>query len=721
MDTSHSAFNEERGSWLAEVLLWRMNVSVSGRKDGLTSRGGYRGSSIDGESDHSSSSSSSSNDNPSTGSISSGSSTDTRPLIKIPITNGVAQPKDSSNSEAYGKASNADTAAENGPRFEMDHQVPSIQVLEALYPYEGRAVVDDDHNLDKRVFVSQKMEEDGNSDTLDIENNKDKEASSEATAEILLDQYRADANAQLESYKESQQQQPSAQPDVTLKVEEIHDSKTLNGNEHGEVERVSVNKWNKNHEHFDLEDDGLIQGTRPMVVSGDDAGQTGSRGTRTRNRVLAHHHHHYQHINSKDTPSQQQDQGQTSLAQGQDSHIVDDSHLDDIVAMDENPDLLDSANQKALVLAGPAGKQNDRVTSDLEENSPEQEDRKNRASSSQSSPPPSQSAPLIVPDSLRNRGLVPSVLGAHHCTPQFCVNVSVSDDGQFATFHIERDLVNTGWISLGIGYAMTTADLIILWPVPTDSSTHSRGATLSRRTSHSYVEPQLVGMHSTAEEGKAESTEASLYPPDEYILHNRNPLSIDLQGNSLSSSKTPVTLFPQDEDGSKKFIVQFTRPIRTRNRAYKLTPGTEQDFCWAYSPQSISPDSVEDPAAHIRQHLSVGSFAMDVAANQPHLKEVLQKLKSENEKEEAAENEQKKKALEESNRRLAAEERERTKGTNSGGIEKVPLKDGSEEGGPEAQVMSGTATAWPVMRWRSSMTLQACSSLVAVAFMFFLW
>ncbi|KAF9334625.1 hypothetical protein BG006_001808 [Podila minutissima] len=263
----------------------------------------------------------------------------------------------------------------------------------------------------------------------------------------------------------------------------------------------------------------------------------------------------------------------------------------------------------------------------------------------QASPPP-----LVIPDTILHRGLVPSVQGGHHCTPQFCVNTTLSPDGRFATFHIERNLAATGWISLGIGYAMTMADLIILWPNPT--AEHPRGAVLSRRTSHAYVEPQLVGHALPGRDGiKADSaSEANLYPANEYILHNTVPV-VAAAGGAAPAVAVATGVFPD-----KKFIVQFTRPVKIRNRAFKLTPGQTQDFCWAYSPNPISPDSVGDPGAHIDKHFSVGSFAMDVGANQPQLKEVVAQLRKEDEREEAEEQALKAKELEESNRRLAEEE-----------------------------------------------------------------
>ena len=134
-------------------------------------------------------------------------------------------------------------------------------------------------------------------------------------------------------------------------------------------------------------------------------------------------------------------------------------------------------------------------------------------------PLPSFPPTAVLPEELRNRGLVPSAKGGYHCTPQFCVNVSLTDDGQFATFHIEQSMDETGWISLGIGYAKTAADLLIMWPNKDPASGGGpRGATLSRRTSHAYVEPQLASRGEA--EIKASGKGESLYLENEYILHN---------------------------------------------------------------------------------------------------------------------------------------------------------------------------------------------------------
>ncbi|KAG0242080.1 hypothetical protein BGW41_004896 [Actinomortierella wolfii] len=232
-----------------------------------------------------------------------------------------------------------------------------------------------------------------------------------------------------------------------------------------------------------------------------------------------------------------------------------------------------------------------------------------------SSPVAPQPAPVEKPTT---HGLIPSVIGAHHCTPQFCVNVSISDDGQTATFHIERDRAATGWISLGIGYAMTLADILIFWPNP---KAGPHGATFSRRIAHSYIEPRDVSAMDEAE--------AARIPVSEYIFHNA-------AGTPSATSSSPSSALPAAHfDPAKKFVVQFSRPLKVKRSDFDLKPGRSQDFCWAYSPIPISPDQVADPAAHIQQHMSVGSFAMDVGANQPKLKEVLAKLKEKEAQEEA--------------------------------------------------------------------------------------
>lgn len=304
---------------------------------------------------------------------------------------------------------------------------------------------------------------------------------------------------------------------------------------------------------------------------------------------------------------------------------------------------------------------------------------------------------FVVPDTVLH-GLVPSVLGAHHCTAQFCVNTTLSPDGRFATFHIERNMAATGWISLGIGYAMTMADLIILWPNPTED--HPRGAVLSRRTTHAYVEPQLVGHAHPDRDGiKADTASADLYPENEYTLHNTVPVP---QG-----AVTAMAAFPD----TQKFIVQFTRPVKTRNRDFKLTPGQEQDFCWAYSPKPVSPDSIADPGAHITQHFSVGSFAMDVAANQPQLRKVLAQRQAEDAKEEAAEKVRKAQELGESNRRLAEQEAAAT-GGGSG--------DGGKKGGGVSEQHTRKVSSPFLSSSSSSRAFQGLlSCLTALAVLYF--
>ncbi|KAF9584814.1 hypothetical protein BGW38_005084 [Lunasporangiospora selenospora] len=238
----------------------------------------------------------------------------------------------------------------------------------------------------------------------------------------------------------------------------------------------------------------------------------------------------------------------------------------------------------------------------------------------------------IIPETIRNRGLVPKVQGAYHCTPQFCVNVTLSDDGQLATFHIERDLARTGWIALGIGYAMTLADLIIFWPIPESAQDEehggSRGAMLSRRTAHAYVEPVLVGHSSGSNDLEDRPEENSLYAEGEYVLHNLNALT------SPTAESESMQAFSSEAD-QKKFIVQFTRPITVQNRAFRLTPGKEQDFCWA-----------------------VGSFAMDVAANQPGLGPVLEQLRQQEAVQLQKDQDAKKKQIDELNKKLQAENAE---------------------------------------------------------------
>ncbi|KAF9953280.1 hypothetical protein BGZ72_005524 [Mortierella alpina] len=637
------------------------------------------------------------------------------PVLTIPIINGVARP-------VHFDAQLNQEPVDGEVWYELDHPIPPLESSDS----SDLTTLQEQNLSDKRPSA------------------EEKEAAS------LLSEYMADAHSQIESHKEKWLQMhpesvestttaatlktpldgPETLGSVVTKAADEHEGEKKAADEHeGEKRAEKLNKWNKNHDHRDLEQDVLNPQSFSKAGEEDDKQEdgiesTGKQGGQTRSRVLAHHHHHHA-VPQRDAPlvpsshEQQQQQQQTGFAVQQGHRIVNEPSLEDIIVIDKNPDILEKAEPQ---------QETDRSTPNhpllsipvqqrillAETDSPQEEPTSNLKleNTNKDHPNDSAPAPLNAPESLRTRGLVPSVLGAHHCTPQFCVNVSVTEDGQFATFHIERDMAHTGWIALGIGYAMTMADLIVLWPTPSTN----RGAVLSRRTSHAYIEPHLVGHDHPSNPLSDRPSEASLYPPNEYILHNGHPLSTDLHGHPLisagSSSKkklTPATLFPQDPTGSKKFIVQFTRPVKTVNRAFQLTPGTEQDFCWAYCPKPVSPDSVQDPAAHITQHQSVGSFAMDVAANQPGLKDVIQRLKIENEKEAAAEKERRKKELEESNRKLADEEKLRA------GIGAV---DSQGEGGFKVQ-LSEAKVAWVAAGWQSSLTLQACSCLVAVAFMFF--
>ncbi|KAF9347215.1 hypothetical protein BGX26_001285 [Mortierella sp. AD094] len=500
----------------------------------------------------------------------------------------------------------------------------------------------------------------------------------EAKPESIQNKAGAETDLSTQKEKEEQQEQQPQQLEEEQEQEqapEVNDAiKNTKVVETQDGEFVVVNKLNKNYEEFDKDDDQIPLMLHTQTSQSDP--KAGSRGDRTRDRILGHHHHHYiSHVQPPSQNQQKQQQQQQRQHQHQqmfklENSAIEDPSLEDVVVVDENPfifaalarqqhypriQLTNSAEVEEDAIFGTSGIGNgnffvERVNKETNED----EDIDNTATwmkkkkkkkmkkvkrkliqrmgtkdTTTTSPlAPVQVSPAEMPESLRNRGLVPSVNGAHHCTPQFCVNVSLSDDGKFATFHIERPLAETGWISLGIGYAMTMADLLILWPNPTsENGGGPRGAVLSRRSSHAYVEPQLVGCRGHGPLGD-NVEEASLHPSNEYVLHNSNP------GAAVSAG----SVFPDNS----KFIVQFTRPVRTKNLDYKLTPGEEQDFCWAYSPKPISADSVADPGAHITQHLSVGSFAMDVGAGQPQLKEVLAKQKLEDGKADAAEKERKK-------------------------------------------------------------------------------
>ncbi|KAF9282673.1 hypothetical protein BGZ68_005833 [Mortierella alpina] len=590
-------------------------------------------------------------------------------MVAIPVINGVAR-------TIHFNAPSDQEAVNGEIWYELDHPMPQPEISDS----DDITALQEQDSSSKKATVSEK------------------------DAAALLNEYTAEANAQIVSHKEKSypihpESAESTSP-TSATLETARDSQNTLDNisstaadEHGGEKKVeTTNKWNKNHDHRDLEQDDLIP--QPFTEPGNEGRKDedgiestskGKQGDKTRGRVLAHHHHHY------NVPEHEQQQTGFRVKEGH--QIANEPSLEDVTVIDRNPDLLETAEQQQE--AGLSTPSNPLLSTPAHQRILAETDLQQEEPVSLLKDDISPTAPLTVPESLRTRGLVPSV---------------------FATFHIERDMAHTGWIALGIGYAMTMADLIILWP----THTPNRGAVLSRRTSHAYIEPHLVGHdHLSADALSDRPSEASLYPPDEYILHNSHPLSIDLHGNAIlsaphSSTKqkhvlTPMTLFPQDPDGSKKFIVQFTRPVKTVNRAYKLTPGIEQDFCWAYSPKPVSPDSVQDPGAHITQHQSVGSFAMDVAANQPGLKAVIQRLKAEDEQEAAAEKERRKKEIEESNRKLANEAEQRAG---------AGVVDEQGEGGSKAQLSEGKV-AWITAGWQSSLTLQACSCLVAVAFMFF--
>ncbi|KAF9936097.1 hypothetical protein BGZ67_002667 [Mortierella alpina] len=621
-----------------------------------------------------------------------------RPLVAIPVINGVAH-------TIHFDAQSDQKAVDGEVLYELDHPMPLPGSSE---PADIATL--SEHDVKVKKSTAQEKE-----------------------AAALLNEYMANANAQIVSHKEKwypmdPESVESTTPKTTT-LETAKDSPNATGSvsstaadgHEGEKKAAGTNKWNKNHDHRDLEQD--VLNPQPFSKPSNEDSQhedgkesTSKLGDQTHSRVLTHHHHHH-NMPQHDAPPapQSHEQRQTEFIVEQGHRIANEPSLKDVIVIDKNPDILETAEHQEAGHSTPSDSlhsmpAHQRILSEVSDSQQEEHVSVLKDSGADKTDVDSTPAPLTIPESLRTRGLVPSVLGAHHCTPQFCVNVSVTDDGEFATFHIERDMAHTGWIALGIGYAMTMADLIILWP----THTPNRGAVLSRRTSHAYIEPHLAGHGPVLSD---RPSEISLYPPDEYILHNHRPLSVDLHGHPLipSSSthqkKTPATLFPQDPDGSKKFIVQFTRPVKTVNRAYKLTPGIEQDFCWAYSPKPVSPDSVQDPGAHITQHQSVGSFAMDVAANQPGLKDVIQRLKVEDEQEAAAERERRKKEIEESNRKLANEQQQQ-------GIGAVGAGDKPGEGGSKVQ-LSEAKVAWITSGWLSSLTLQACSCLVAVAFMFF--
>ncbi|KAF9926318.1 hypothetical protein FBU30_004085 [Linnemannia zychae] len=526
------------------------------------------------------------------------------------------------------------------------------------------------------------------------------------TAKTIFEQNRAHIEAELESYKSrvssnddqeiltSEEMEDSVTLSIDDIAEPVQNTSAMDG-EDGKYEEntklvistegkpIVVNKLNKNHDGYD-------------------GSEEASSGDGQQPQVLMHHHH--RHI-SRGSPKQTQKQEQKQYDKQESSNNV-------IAADDDRPLVFTSIEQE---ISPVIHKQLDQtVVDDDEDDNDDGEDYENEEESvAHPTPPPVFPPPPVPSEEIRNRGLIPSVKGAHHCTPQFCVNVSLTNDGQFATFHIERSMDETGWISLGIGYAMTTADLLIMWPNKDPASGGGpRGATLSRRTSHAYIEPHLVSREET--EIRASGKSESLYPENEYILHN--PSKKHNNGEVAMAAATQI--FPAEEN---KFIVQFTRPVRTQNRVHKLTPGKEQDFCWAYSPMPISADSVGDPGAHITQHLSVGTFAMDVGANQPQLKEVILKQQELDAQEAIIEKERKKWALEESNRKLNEEEKQRIKSEKEE-KHKISAKHKEKIDGPRKGITSGAwlhVVGYSSGLSSSTLVLQGFSFLVAVGFMWF--
>ncbi|KAF9111572.1 hypothetical protein BGX27_004737 [Mortierella sp. AM989] len=751
-------------------------------------------------------------------------------LISIPIIDGVATPAQQQGELDQTTEPEPERASSNGPILEMDHKVPSIEVLETMYPNEGRNLFSDREDTVGSLAVGlaaedQKNEREMSPDSSSTRGDKDVQSEEKEEASILeleledsiysesmealkyiwtaitaSDDSPTSSTAETEAEADKDIEDTSAPKDSTVtkitKTEVPVDSKkTMDSTDGEEVvpqgvemkekgksiniqepstgetipeadqgkagmatdlrdekdqeskneadqnvkvvetedgDVIVVNKLNKNYEGFDKVGDQMplmlhVQPSKSDI-------ETGSREDRTGGRVLGHHHHHQishgqpslqqQQYQIQQEKQQLQQKQQAFMLENLENSAINDPSLKDVVIVDENPFIFAAIarqqNHPRIQMTQPTqddqilatsendhgnigveravqGKgqdenidnveipEDDYLNDDDEDEDDDEDSNKNNAISSPATPPsPVQVAPEM-PESLRNRGLVPSINGAHHCTPQFCVNVSLSDDGKFATFHIERPIAETGWISLGIGYAMTMADLLVFWPNPT--SENGSGAVLSRRTSHAYVEPHLVGRrgHGPLSDNVQE---ASLYPTNEYVLHNSNPGAV----------VAAASVSPDDS----KFIVQFTRPVRTKNLDYKLTPGEEQDFCWAYSPKPISADSVSDPGAHISQHLSVGSFAMDVGANQPQLKEVLAKQKLEDDKADAAENERK---------NIVAESKNQNSGNDGGG------KHASKNHHVAESVKKSKGKVDIVS---PSLVLQGISYLITTVFMFYI-
>ncbi|KAF8945099.1 hypothetical protein BGZ47_003240 [Haplosporangium gracile] len=538
-------------------------------------------------------------------------------------------------------------------------------------------------------------------------------------AKALFDQYRAKIEAELESYKskvppnDGQDVFEIGNPPLPLEVESV----TLPTVDAAPVQPSPPAADEKNQEKEKAEENVIVSTEGKLVkvnklnknLDGFDDSQETSSGDddEFRPQILLHHHHHHVSGGSR---KQQQKQQKQPQQQKQESSETGNKTV--IVAKDDGPLVFGSP----VLVTTPAIHQelSQADNGDDDEEDDEDDIDEIEVKSVVRPPPPAFPPTAVPPEELRNRGLVPSVKGAYHCVPQFCINVSLTDDGQFATFHIERSMDEIGWISLGIGYAMTTADLLIMWPNKAPAAGGGpRGATLSRRTTHAYIEPQLVNREEA--EIKASGKDESLYPENEYILHNPSSSS---KGGEVAAAMTAATqVFPVE---GNKFIVQFTRPIRTQNRAHKLTPGKEQDFCWAYSPNPISADSVADPGAHITQHLSVGSFAMDVGANQPQLKDAILRQQEIDAKEAVIEKERKKWFLEESNRKLEEDERERTKDEKHKVSAKHKAGGGSSLMTATLNTSSGSwlrVVGYGGGSSSSTFALQGFACLVAMAFM----
>lgn len=262
---------------------------------------------------------------------------------------------------------------------------------------------------------------------------------------VHFDQYRAKIEAELESYKSNVSPNDGQdvfeighlsspgesivsptvdsapmQPPSSVAVDEKNqDKETVKAKMivSTEGKLVKVNKLNKNHDDF--------EGSQE-TNSGDDVD--------SRPQVLMHHHHH--HVSGGSRKHQQ-----TQQQQQQQNQEYSDSNSNVIVANGDDP----------LVFGSPVLETTPTIHQELSQIDNDDDDDEGEDDvddidvESVVHPPPPSFPPTAVPlEELRNRGLVPSVKGGYHCTPQFCVNVSLTDDGQFATFHIERSMDETG-------------------------------------------------------------------------------------------------------------------------------------------------------------------------------------------------------------------------------------------------------------------------------------